>query len=432
MDKFRRHFHTPLYANAYYLMANTAVNSLSGFIFWTVAARFYDSNNVGVASAIISSALFLATLSNLGLGIGLIRFLPEAGDGDRSLLDSSLTFVSVVSLAVALMFLVGLPFWSPALSFLHDHPGLMGVLILFIFLSALIGVIGQVFVALRKAQYAFYCSVITSVLKVPLPILFAFSENAIGILVSVTIAVAVSLGVAFFWFLPQLKSGYFPRPRFSRRNLSLLLPYSLGNHLATLLVQTPQFLLPMVVLNLLEPKSSAYTYVAWMIGSALFMVSGAISTSAFAEGSNAQMNAPNIARKAGIQILLLSIPAVCVMLILGYPILSFFGPEYADQGMPLLFVLLVSAFPVGVNNLYFAVKRVTKETGRIFILSTFIAGSTVGLSVVLIPLLGITGNGIAWLVSQCAVASFVVLSFFMRRTRKPDPYLTQYGESHGR
>ena len=69
----------PLYANALVLMGNTGLSAGLGFIFWALAARLYPPDQVGLASATISAAVFIATLAQLGLPTALIRFSPDAG-----------------------------------------------------------------------------------------------------------------------------------------------------------------------------------------------------------------------------------------------------------------------------------------------------------------------------------------------------------------
>jgi O-antigen/teichoic acid export membrane protein len=418
LESLSRHLRTPLYANAYYLMANTAVNSLSGFVFWAMAARLYTADDVGIASTIISSALFLSSLSSLGLGVGLIRFLPGAGEASDCMLDSSLTFLAIVSLIAAIIFLAGLPLWSPALAFMHGESYILIAFALLVPLLTLTSITGQVFIAHRAAKFTLICTAILSALKILLPVLISVL-GSFSLVVSIGIAAVVSLGVALIWLLPSVQDGYLPHPRLHTKILRDLVPYSVGNHLAALLAQTPQVILPIIVLNVLGPEESAYSYVAWMLANVLFMISGAVSTSVFAEGSNEKACFRANIKRAWTLILLLSAPAVLLTLVIGDRLLLLFGSEYADKGANLLAILAVSAIPASVNNLYFAAKRVSKETGIILLLSTFIASGTLGLSYLLMPRHGITGNGIAWLASQGAVAGIVMWSIFSKRRKTP-------------
>ena len=102
----------PLFANAGYLTGVSLVGALAGFLFWSLAARLYRPQEVGVASAVISAAALLAVVASLGVGMGLIRFLPEARR-PRRLLNSAFTLNTLVALLVAGVYLAGLPLWSP-------------------------------------------------------------------------------------------------------------------------------------------------------------------------------------------------------------------------------------------------------------------------------------------------------------------------------
>lgn len=417
VEGLRRHLHTPLYANAYYLMANTAINSLAGFAFWTVAARFYSEEDIGVASALISAVTLVAALSNLGLGTGLIRYLPSASDEAHAMLDSSLTFLTIASFVVAVGFLAGLPLWSPALTFLYRRPGFLIGFALSAVLVAANGVIAQVFIAHRAARFTLLCSAILSILRIPLPILFV-RWGAFGIFIAVGVAMTVSLAIGLFWLLPAVQAGYSPRIRLRVGVLNGLMTYSLINQVSALLFQTSQMILPIVVLNVLGASASGYSYVVWLLGNMLFVISGALATSAFAEGSNEEKALGESVRRAWKLMFLLSVPAVFFLLIAGRMLLLFFGQEYAKNGAGLLAVLALSAIPVGVNNVYMSVKRVTREMGAVLRVSLLIAGGTIGLAYLLMPRYGVVGSGIGWLASQGVVAVYVLGSAFLRRTRR--------------
>jgi O-antigen/teichoic acid export membrane protein len=417
LEGLRHHLQTPLYANAYYLMANTAVNSLSGFVFWMVAARFYTADDVGIASAMISAILLLSGLSSLGLGSGLIRFLPGAGAAAGEMLNSSLTLITLLSLLSAIVFLVGLPLWSPALTLMYGQPIFIMCFVLFTLLCTWSGVISLVFVAHRASRFTLLSSVVAGA-KIFLLITFTTLYGAFGIFASIGVATGVSLVVALLWFLPAVQNGYFPRPRLCLRILRSLLPFSIGNYLVVFLYQTPQIILPIMVLNVLGARESAYIYTVWMIATMFFMISGAISASVFAEGSNEEKSVPDNVRRALSLTAMLSLPAVLIMLILGDRLLLFFGRDYLEGGGKLLTILVLSTFPVGINNIYFAVKKVTKEIGTMFVLSALIAGGTLGLSYLLMPRYGIAATGIGWMASQGMVTGFIACSALVKRINR--------------
>jgi len=109
-----------LYTNAFYLMANTAVMGVLGFLFWMVIARFYTEAEVGLSSSIISAISLIATLSLVGLNVSTVRFLPRAGNPVK-LMNTCFTISGSVSLVTAVIFVVGIGLWSPALVLIKEN-----------------------------------------------------------------------------------------------------------------------------------------------------------------------------------------------------------------------------------------------------------------------------------------------------------------------
>ena len=275
----------PLFANAGYLWGVTLVGALTGFFFWGLAARFYTPEEVGIASAIISAVALLAGIAGLGVGMGLVRFLPAAPH-PRRLLNSALTFIALAALLVAAVYLAGLDLWSPSLSLLRGSALTVAAFLAFAVAQTLGTVLQSAFVARRRAGYALAQTAIANggrlLLVVPLA-----GMAAAGLAGSVALAVVLAVTLSLALFLPRVEPGYRPRPRFHRPDLAAILPYSAGNYLAQLLAQTSLALLPLLVLELLGPAPAGYFYIAWMLGSMLASPGVALATSAFAEGSNA-------------------------------------------------------------------------------------------------------------------------------------------------
>src|SRR2546430_2458193 len=72
--------HSPrghLSRSAWALMGNIGVSSLLGVVFWVVAARLYRADLVGQDAGLIATMLLLSSLSQLSLGQGIPRLLPQ-------------------------------------------------------------------------------------------------------------------------------------------------------------------------------------------------------------------------------------------------------------------------------------------------------------------------------------------------------------------
>ena len=414
-EKLKSHLHTSLFQNAYYLMASSAVTALGGFAFWIIAAKFYSAEEVGLASATISAVGLLAILSTLGMGFGLIRFLPNAGRRSTQMINSCFTIGGLVSIAVAIIFLAGLGFWSPALTFIREHPVYIAAFLVFTMAWTLFALTDQVFVAKRTAKFTFIKNITSAILKVPLPILFAASFGAFGIFTSAGLAMTVAVGIALLWFLPRVQRGYFPLPAFQKEVVNDMMHYSLGNYSASLLWSAPALLFPLLVVNILGAELNAYFYIAWAIAGITFVVPAGLSSSLFAEGSHEEDRLMTDTRRALKMNLLILLPVILLVFALGDKLLLLFGEEYSENATTLLWVLALSAIPLSINSLYLTVNRVRKNIPRLIVVSAAAACLSLGLSYPLMLELDLLGVGIAWLGGQGLVAAIVVLPLFHRR-----------------
>jgi Na+-driven multidrug efflux pump len=97
--------------------------------------------------------------------------------------------------------------------------------------------------------------------------------------------------------------------------------------------------------------------------------------------------------------------------LLGAPhILRIFGQDYAAEGSTLLRLLALAAIPNIVNALYLSIARVRQRLKMIVLIQGSLCALMLGLGYVLLTLDGITGLGIAAVVSQTAVAVVLVLT----------------------
>jgi O-antigen/teichoic acid export membrane protein len=59
-------------------MLNTGVMAVFGFFFWIINACLYSDEQVGIGTTLISIMTLISSFSILGLGTGLIRYLPTS------------------------------------------------------------------------------------------------------------------------------------------------------------------------------------------------------------------------------------------------------------------------------------------------------------------------------------------------------------------
>jgi O-antigen/teichoic acid export membrane protein len=419
--RFSAFLSQPLFANAGYLWGVTLVQSFGGFLFWGIAARLYAPEAVGIASATISVVTLLASIAGLGMGMGLIRFLPETQQAGR-LLSTTFTFNGLVALLVAGVYIVWLPLWSPSLATLRGNTLYIAGFMAYTVAMTVGNAVRMAFIARRRAGYALAQSGVINGGRLLL-VVFLAGMGAAGLVGSAALAALSALILGLVVFLPRVEVGYRPLPALHWRALVVILPFSTGNYLAQLLAQAPQTILPLLILELLGPAASGYAYIAWLLGSILASPGVALASSAFAEGSNAPESLGAILSRSTLAGLAVT-GAGALVVAFGAPwLLGLFGTEYAAEAASLLRWLAVAAPLVVLTSLYFTRLRVEKRVGILILLSGMIAVSTLGLAAALMPRYGIAAAGVGWLLGNGLVAALAAGRMWLDRIRrgKPNP-----------
>ena len=410
-ERLKKLWHIPLYSNAVYLMIAQVTAALLGFAFWVIVARSYSPVDVGLASALIAAMGLLVLFSRLGMGWGLIRFLPHSGKNANSMVNTVFVTGILTSTAVTFIFVAGLGFWSPALLFVRHNPVYLAAFVIFTIASTLSILVDHTFIASRRASFTLAKGFIFNLLKLPLPIMLAVFFHSFGIFASWGISLCVALLLSFFLFLPRVQPSYRPRFTISRGVVNEMVHFSFANYIGTLLWVAPGMLLPLIVVNLLGAEPNAYFYIASALGGGLTMIPSTLSMSLFAEGSYEEERLGLNIRRSLKVISLTLLPAVILILAIADKLLLLFGSSYAENATTLLRIMAISALPLSVNIVYLAIKRVEKKLKVIIGLSAVAAVVTLGLTYLLLPRMGINGAGLAMLGSHSTIALVIIASW---------------------
>lgn len=405
-----------LYANSFFLMANSAATNLLGFLFWVVVARFYAADDLGVGSALISVGALLSFIATLGLGTGLIRYLSGARSNASALINSCFTLSSLVALVVAIIFIAGIPLWSPALNLIRGNLLFGGSFVAFIILGTLFSLLSETYIALRRAEFSLIHGSLMGLLKLILVVSLASLFGVFSILAAWTLATAVTIGLGVLLFLTRLQPGYWPMPSLRRQVSNEMVHFSFANYISKGLLYAPGWILPVMVVSLLGGQTNAYFFVSWAMAGLLFAIPLEISTSLFAEGSYQDTHLVRDIKRSFKLILVLILPATVLLVVAGDKLLLVFGREYSQEGARLLWVLAPSVLPLSLNAVYLAIAKVKKRLKDVIIIAVAIAVGTLGLGYILIPHLGILGPAVSWIISQSLVA-LVVLPRFIKILR---------------
>lgn len=402
--ELKYHLHDPLFKNAIHLISTTFATAALGFVFWMIVTRCYASEEVGLASTIISSMNLLAMLSLLGFNVALIRFLPNS-DEKEATINSCFTLSLITALVISTIFLSGLDFWSPKLLFLKQHLVFAALFIAFTGIWVATTLLNSVFISNRMSKYVLLKESIFGASKIPMPI-FLVSFGAFGVFFAWGIGSVIALifGIAFLF---RIIPSYKPMIKVKREVVNDMFHFSFRNYVGNFFNVAPALILPIMITNVLSPDITAYFYISWMIATLLFMIPVQASQSLFAEGSNIEEKVAENVRKSMKFILLLLIPSVIFILIFGNKFLLLFGKEYSVEGFRLLQILAVSALPFAVNAVYISVKKIKKEINMIVLVYGIVAFVTLVGSYLLLESIGLIGVGYAWILGNVITASGV-------------------------
>ena len=101
------------------------------------------------------------------------------------------------------------------------------------------------------------------------------------------------------------------------------------------------------------------------------------------------------------------VPIVLVLLVGAPYILGIFGPNYAAEGTTVLRLLALSVIPYSVTSIYVGLARVQNRVNRIALIQSIRCVLVLVLSYYLLPVLGINGVGLVWLVVESLIGGFL-------------------------
>lgn len=403
----------PLFRNSIFLMLSTAVMSGLGFFFWLLNARLFSTEQIGIATTLISIMSLIATISLFGFNTVYVRYLTSSKDPNREL-NSGLTIVGLVSGVFSASFVILTPWISPHLVFLRENLFFGGTFVLFMIVAALNMITDAVFIAHRRTHYNLVVNTVMSVIKLLLPPFFLVL-GAYGIFMAAAFGALVDLLLSFYFIVRHF--GYRLQLAIDFTVVRQTFKFFMSNYISGLLSILPTLVLPILVLNRLGANAAAYYYIDLMVANLLFVIPFATSQSLFAEGSFDEKRLVAHAKQAVKINLLLLAPASLVLFLAGRFILMIYGDSYAEEGTRLLQILIVSGIFVTADYIYAAVFKVTGAKSSIVAMAAIGAGSIIGLSWLLVGY-GLAGIGVAWLLGNTISAIFAAGSYHSGFLRK--------------
>ncbi|WP_330292090.1 lipopolysaccharide biosynthesis protein [Streptomyces sp. NBC_00576] len=421
-----------LFRNAYALMLNTGISAVLGLSFWLGAARYYSESAVGQSSAAIAAMKLLAGLTAVTLTGALARFIPVAGRATGRFIFRTYAGSSVIVALAGGVFLLTLDNWGPSYRFLHGPVpalGFVGAVVLWNLLTLQDGVL----TGLRSALWVPVGNTVFSAVKLGLLVAFAAAIPTSGVFVSWVAAIAMSV-LPLGWLV-------FRRlvPRHVKATEEHTKPPTLkevgrflaGDYTGSLFSLAVVYLVPVIVASQVSSADNAYFYITTTIGGTVNLLAINMGASLTVEGSHDPARLAANTRAALKRMARIMLP-VAGALFFGAPwILGVFGSGYADAATPLLRWFAVGAVLRVVMETYFAMLRAQSRTGGLAWMQGLLCVLVLGLTLLLLPRMGLTGAGVAEISSLAVIVAIAAPKLYRTVRAAPADAVPEHSAPDG-
>ncbi|MGI5404072.1 lipopolysaccharide biosynthesis protein [Streptomyces sp. CA-135486] len=410
----------PLLRNGHLLAISSLITAGLGSVFWVCATRWYSDEVVGLSYSALSAGTLLASIGQLNLSDFLVRFVPSAGRHTRKLVLACYLVGAACSVLAAVAFLLLVPRIAPDLDFLLTPvsgvcfvAATAGYTIFVLQDGALTGV--------RRAGWLVAENMLFASLKITLLAVGAALTLWTGILISWAGALLVAILLTNFFLLRHAV------PRHEKTAPEAVRPprmvgYAAADYVGSMFRMAAYTLVPLLVLNTLGAKQSAYFSLAWMVGYVPYLLASNMGSSLIVEAAHSPGQLAEQAFKVLRHSALLMLLGAITIIVIAPKLLSFFGAEYAAEGTMLLRLLAVSALPNLLVSVAVDVARMRRQLRMVVGLQLALCVLVLGLSAVLLPVLGLSGAGVAWLAAQSLLALYLLIwrsRWLPRSSEKP-------------
>ncbi|MFM7088911.1 MAG: hypothetical protein ACKOW9_05290, partial [Candidatus Paceibacterota bacterium] len=329
---------SPTGATAFYIMLNTALTSLLGFAYWSLAASKLAPNELGIASTGVPVMGLAFILSSSGLVATIMVFQSRGNFTKNSFITLSL-LLPILSLALTPL-LIKITGDNGKILFNKEN---LYLLLLGAALTTLSAIVDAVLITAKKSFLMLVKNVLTSLLK-----LIALALNANPTPSFLLSTYAFSLVVTLFFLRPSIS----PLPKISdnsEQRVTFKKTFK-DNHISSISSQMPSYILPLIVTNQIGTSANAVFYIAWLISGAFFMISPALSSAYLTTKAKSHDGSLKLFKTTMIANISLIILASSAMYAISKPLLNAYQPGYAQSANTLLLILVASSLPNAVTN----------------------------------------------------------------------------------
>lgn len=413
--------HRQLLTGSAVLVVGAAIQAITGSVFWLIAARLDAKVDVGSATKLFTSVLFVTYLASLGLPVALARYAANRDpDSDVVFTWGSLATTAAATLLgclyVAAFELTDL-FETSATEVLTEFHAYGGPIL---FVVAVAGSALSMIVDVRcmtARRWNLVLARITLVGLVRIPLLFLLRDGehrALWLFLFAVGPVAIS-GILGAIAVPAVAEGRHrlgPRPASTRAAVR----YSAVNYVSTLAYQAPYFALPVIVLTSVNESAYASFYVAWGVVGVAFYVPTAIGQALLAEGGRDGARVYSQVKLALLLALGLMVGGAGLTYLGSSLVTTVYGESYRDAAR-VLPVMMAAGVPWAVSSLLLSEARVLHRHVATVAITLALTAAIVIPALRLVPIDGIDGASRAWFIGNVVAAGVAVVFTLLGRLR---------------
>ena len=256
--------------NSLSMTAAVGVAGLLGVAYWALAARMISADQVGRASAIISTMVMLGTIANLSLGPMLERFLPVSGRRAGGYLVKA----QLITAGFAVLLGVGFCLVGPV-DAMFTEPWQPPLFVGFVVVQAAFALQDNILTSLGVARWAAIKNTGHAALKIVTLLLIMVAASGFALALSWVVVSALSVVAVLVITstrLPRL-TAEFRDDLPPRRELW---SYFASQYGIVVVASVPGLVIPLVVLARRGAEQTAHFNLAWVLVAAFFTVLGAV------------------------------------------------------------------------------------------------------------------------------------------------------------
>ncbi len=331
----------------FWLYGSTLINNFMGFIYWMIISAIGGSEVLGITSAVIGFASIISGFLNLGVPIGVQRFLGRSiGMNDREGLIkyfyTTLSFMLFVYLSAStILFLLSYTGWSLG----NISPEMLRVASIIVMLG-FTSIINSFLLSFLKTNVLFLCALLGNTLKLGIGIaLVLYGWGWIGAVLGYVCVSLAFLVIGLYYVLRLI--GF--RIVFSLNLLLEVIRAGIASWLPSVIVLTGQWLGVLAVFGTSTAVETGYYYVSFTIANVVLMIAVSMLGLLLPVLSGMSDGRKRAAARVLRISLTLMMPIAVLISVYPWLPLSLLGKEYTIAS-PTLIILLLGVVPLAITS----------------------------------------------------------------------------------